>query len=678
MLKAAAAGLLALALVPVTVLGVIGYGYWTYKSNEKDIVERMDQYYLTITSPGREKYLLENDETFEVPYLASKLSVEAVPTRIFDAHDRLIGEFSVEKGLYVTSPDDLPVYLKRALVATEDGTFYQHHGVNWRAMARALLTDLRHMRKAQGGSTITQQLAKMMFTTRKKTIGRKVFELFCARKLEQKFTKDQILLMYFNFAYFGHNGFGVEAASRYYFGKSARELQLAEAAMLVGMVASPNKYSPFEDLELAKARHRTVLSRMAKLGFIPSTAVQRYSDDFWAQMARRAREPQVSFWKMTVNEAPYLVERARRELLKDYSKERLLKGGLRIHTTFDLDLEKDAQSALSAELAQLNASDESKDREDADEPIEGALAAVRPDDGAILALVGGSRFGFQNQLDRTETHRPIGSNVKPFVWAQAFESGRFTPDQIFHDAPVTYKMDNARRWAPHNYGNKYYGDVSLSFALHKSLNSVAIQLLQQVGVDPVINLLAEATGIPASSFGRNLSLALGTSDASVLDLARGYSIFVNGGRLVQPYWLLYIEDRDGHVLRDERQRPAPAAPVLKPQTCATMIAVMRGIFGPEGSAYGSAQRTGFNIPAVGKTGTTNDFRDAWFTGATPDIAASVWMGHDDMRVALGEGRAGGAIAAPAWMNFIKGAYRNRPTRDFDVPVSSAAPVQAAR
>ena len=659
-----------LAAGPAAVLAVFGYGYWTYKANEKAIVERMDQYYLTITSPGHEQYLLESDETFEVPYLASKLSVEAVPTKILDANDRLIGEFSVEKGLYVTSPDDLPVYLKRALVATEDGTFYQHHGVNWRAMTRAVLTDLRHLRKAQGGSTLTQQLAKMMFTTRKKTIGRKAFELFCARKLEQKFTKDQILLMYLNFAYFGHGAFGIEAASRYYFGKPAKELQLGEAAMLVGIIPNPAKYSPYDNLELAKARHRTVLTRMAKLGFIPSTAVERYSDEFWAQMARKAREPRVSFWKMTVNEAPYLVERIRRELLKDYSKERLLKGGLRIHTTFDLELEKSAESSLTAELDSLNAAEKGAPGED--DPIEGALAAVRPDDGAILALVGGSRFGFQNQLDRTETHRPIGSNVKPFVWARAFDSGRFKPEDVFHDAPITYKISNARKWKPHNYGNKYFGDVTLAFALHKSLNSVAIQLLQQVGVDPVIDLFSRATGVPASSLPRNLSLALGTSDASVLDLARGYSIFVNGGRPVQPYWLRYVEDREGKVLRDERQRPPPAAPILKPETCAAMIGVMRGIFGPEGSAYGAARRTGFNIPAIGKTGTTNDFRDAWFTGATPDIAASVWMGRDDMRVALGEGLAGGAIAAPAWMNFIKGAYRNRPTRDFVVPTSTAA------
>jgi penicillin-binding protein 1A len=674
MLKAFLVGALVLLLGPLAALAFVGWGWWTYKRSEVQIVGKMDQYYLTVTSPGHERYLLESDETFEIPYMASKLSVEAVPTRILDLNDRVIGEFSVEKGLYVRDPEDLPAMLKRALVASEDGRFYEHRGVNWMATTRAVLTCIRNLRLSQGGSTITQQLAKMMFTTRKKTPGRKIFEMFCARKLEQKFTKDQILLMYLNFAYFGHGAFGVEAASRYYFGKTTKELQLAEAAMLVGIIPNPSRYSPYESLELAQARHRTTLTRMAKLGFIPSSAVQRYSEEFWAQMAKRARQPQVSFWKMTVNEAPYVVEYVRRALLKDFSKERLLKGGLKIRTTFDLELQKAAESALASSLAEENRA-QAKDAEPDAAPIEGALAALRPSDGALLAMVGGSGFDFQNQLNRAESRRPIGSCVKPFVWAAALESGKFKPGDKVNDAPITLSLGNNKKWTPHNYGDKYFGEVTLEFALHKSLNAAAIKVLKETTVDPVIDLLARATGLPTAAFPRNLSLALGTSDGSVVDLARGYSVFVNGGRPVTPYYLRVIEDREGNVLRDERQRPAPADPILKPETVRAMLAIMRGVLGPEGTGYAAALRTGFNIPAASKSGTTNDYRDAWFAGATPDVAAAVWMGHDDMRHSLGKGKAGGAIAAPAWMTFVKAAYRNRPTRELDALLP--APAQAA-
>src|SRR6185312_15680622 len=376
-----AGGFLAVCAAGTMVLS----GWWRYHSRERDIVERMDQYYLNLTVPGREEYLLEGDEVFEVPYMASKMSVAAVPTRILDDKDRLIAEFSVEKGQYVRSPDDLPSYLKKSLVASEDAHFYSHHGIDWKATSRAAIVMLTHVRRPQGGSTLTQQLAKQMFTTRKKTLGRKIFELFCAFKLEQKYTKDQILLMYLNFAYFGHGCFGVESASQYYFGKPASALDVGEAAMLVATIPNPNKYSPLDNPDLAKARLRTVLGRM--------------------------QSPEVSFWRTRVNAAPYVVEYVRRQMLRSVTKERLLKGGLTIRTTFDLDFQRAAQEALAERLAHENApnaqADEDGEPAGKDEPVEGAVAAVRPTDGALLALVGGSGFTFQNQLDRASDGRRL-------------------------------------------------------------------------------------------------------------------------------------------------------------------------------------------------------------------------------------------------------------------------------
>ncbi|MBI5211051.1 MAG: PBP1A family penicillin-binding protein [Elusimicrobia bacterium] len=656
---------LALTGVCLGPLGIFLYGWASYLRLEKSIVAKMDQYFLTLANPGREEYLLEDDEVFEVPYMASKLALAAEPTRIYDAEGRLIGEFSSEKGIYARDPDELPAFLKKALVASEDGTFYKHRGLNYRTIVRAMLVNLRNLSIRQGGSTLTQQLAKLMFTTRRKTYGRKIYEAFCARKLESKFTKDQILLMYLNFAYFGHGCFGVESAARYYFGKSVKELDLPESALLVAIIPNPSRYSPFENRELAAARHRTVLSRMVKLGYVPETTAKRVSEDFWKDMDVRLRVPQASFWRMTVNEAPYLVEHVRRALEGEFSKERILKGGLRVKTTFDLDLQRAAQSALSAGLKSENALWRSTAPRQG--LVEGALAALRPSDGAILAMVGGRGFSFNNQLNRAANiTRPIGSSVKPFIFAQAFESGLRAPDDVFDDKPLSFKMEAGKRWQPANYGGKYFGHVSLREALAKSLNSVAIQLLQKQDIGDVIRLLSAATGAPAAAFPHNLSLALGTADVSPVDMARAYAALANGGLSVAPYFISAIEDRHGAAIRPGGPPGTPQR-ILSEKTAAVMRDVMRGVFLPGGTAHGAAVAAGFTMPAFGKTGTTNDYRDAWFVGATPDIAASVWAGYDDMRRPLGYGRTGGSVAAPIWMAFIKDAYRHRPTRGFDSP-----------
>jgi len=667
----AAFGLAALAcvLLAAAALGaMILSGWWRYRVSESDILQKMDHYYLDLTVPGREEYLLDGDEVFEVPYMASKLSVSAAPTRILDAKDRPIAEFSIEKGQYVRSPDDLPAYLKKAIVASEDAHFYAHHGVDWPATARAAAVTLLRIRRAQGGSSLTQQLAKQMFTLRRRTIGRKIFEYFCARKLEEKFTKDQILLMYFNLAYFGHGCFGIESAARYYFGKPASALEVGEAAMLVGVIPSPNRYSPLDHPDLAKARLRTVLKRMVKNGFIPDSALDRIEKDFWTSFDRRLRAREVSFWRTRVNEAPYVVEFVRRQMLKSVNKERLLKSGLTIRTTFDLDAQKAAQDALAERLARENAPDAQPDEDGEpagkEEPVEGALAALRPSDGSLLALVGGSGFSFQNQLDRaSDGRRLMGSAVKPYVYAVAFETGKAKPDDKVLDAPISFPAPGGRAWKPHNYGNKYFGEVRLDFALWKSLNSVAIKLLHDIDIDRVREALSVATGTPLDRWPRNLTLALGTADVSPVQMAQAYAVFADGGRAVRPWWLRQVEDRDGKVIIPGQAPKDPGPVVFSSATARTTVAVMKGVLGPDGSAGASARRLGFGIPAAGKTGTTNDYRDAWFAGVTPDLAAAVWIGHDD-GLPMSAGKAGGAISAPVWLRFVKSYYLSRPTRDF--------------
>ncbi len=660
LLLLAAAALAALGAPVVIVIS----GWMRFERLERQIVEKMDQYYLNITTPGRGEYLLSDDEVFEVPYMASTLSVAAEPTRIYDRHGQLIGEYVAERSLYVRSEKDLPAFLKKALVATEDRTFYQHRGLNLRAIGRAMASNILAGRKKQGGSTLTQQLAKVLFTTRRKTYSRKTFELFCARRLEEKFTKDQILLMYLNFVYFGHGCYGVECASRIYFGKPTRSLELAESALLAGIIASPNNYSPFANIELAKARQRTVLRRMARAGYIPEGAAERYAKEFWLRMEAKLGAPEDSFWRMNVNRAPYFIEHIRRRLEGRFSKERILKGGLRIHTTLDLEIQRAGKRALRDGLAEENRRYRVK-HPSAAARIEGGLAAVDPADGAVLALVGGSGFSFRNQLDRASGgRRPVGSALKPFVYAAAFESGKFSPADKMVDELSSYRRGPGKRWTPRNYTGKYYGEVTLETALRKSLNTVAVRLLSRIDIDDVIRLISEASGAPRSNFPRNLVLALGSPGLTPLETASAYAIFGNGGRPVRPYSIVRIEDREGKVI--EEHRAERLEPILSTATCAAMLSVLAGVLKPGGTAAGAARRTGFGLPAAGKTGTTDDYRDAWFAGLTPDLAAAVRVGHDDMRRPLGRGRSGGIVAAPIWMRFVKGVYRNRPTRPFHI------------
>ncbi|MFA5138990.1 MAG: PBP1A family penicillin-binding protein [Elusimicrobiota bacterium] len=641
---------------------LFGHGYYKFKTLEASVTSKMDKYYLAVTAPERAEYLLSDDEVFEVPYMASTLSAAPEPSRIYDSTGRLIGEFAKDRELYAGDPAQLPDWLKKALVATEDRTFYSHHGVNYLAMAKALADDVFSTRRTPGRSTLTQQLAKLLFTTRQRTWSRKVFELFCAKKLESKFTKDQILLMYLDFAYFGHGCFGIEAASRLYFNKPAASLELGEAAMLVGILPSPNKYSPFIDPDLAQARHRTVLRRMAQAGFIPAAAVERYSREFWQSMAGRMRLPQTSFWRMSVNEAPYFIEHVRRQLEDEYTKERVLKGGLRVYTTLDLGAQRAAEGAL---LDGLRAETEhfKLTHPSATASVEGAFAAVDPASGGILAMVGGSGYSFRNQLDRASGgRRPIGSSVKPFVYAVAFEKGTFTPEDKLTDERVRYRQGPGRTWSPRNYGNKYYGEVTLRLAVARSLNTVAVQVLAALDIDDVIALLSGASGAAASNFQRDLTLALGTCSLTPVELAAAYSIFVNDGRPVRPHSIVKVEDRDGKVLREHA--PAAEPPLLSTATCHAMLDVLQGVFQAEGTAYAVAKRDGFSMPAAGKTGTTDDYRDAWMAGVTPDISAVVRIGNDDMRLSLGDGRSGGSVAAPVWVRFMKEVYRHRPTRPF--------------
>lgn len=655
---AGAAGLAAMA----------GLAWRQYRLRERDIVEKMDRYWLNLTVPGREEYLLESDEVFVVPYMASRLSVAAVPTRILDARERLIAEFSTEKGLYARSPEELPSYLKKALVASEDGRFYSHRGVDWRATARAIAVTLTGARRRQGGSTLTQQLAKQMFTTRERTPARKLFEYFCARKLEQKFTKDQILLMYLNFAYFGHGAFGIESAARYYFGKPASALRVGEAALLVGLIPNPYRYSPLDHPELARARLRTVLRRMAKDGYLPEGALARVENEFWDSWSARQGASEVSFWRTRVNEAPYLTEFVRRRLLEHYTKERLLRGGLVVRTTFDLEAQRAAQDALRRALLKENDPAAAVPGEEPpaglQSPVEGALAALRVEDGALLALVGGSGFSFSNQLDRAVSgRRLIGSAVKPFVWASAFDSGRFGPGDLFVDERVSYGRGR-KSWSPRNYGEKYYGEVRLDFALHKSLNTVSVKLLQKLELDAVIAALSKAFGIPRERWPRDLTLALGTADASPLQAAAAYAVFANGGRAVSPWWLRGVEDREGRMLLSGGAPAGEGAVVYSSAAARTTLETMMGVLGPDGTAHASALRAGFSIPAAGKTGTTNDYRDAWFVGVTPELSAAVWVGHDDMRHAMPPGKAGGSVSAPIWMSFVKALHVGRPAKSF--------------
>jgi penicillin-binding protein 1A len=565
----------------------------------------------------------------------------SITSRVYSDNNKLLAEFFMENRTPVAI-SDVPEMLLKALIAAEDTRFYSHHGIDLRGVARAMYRNIRARKVVEGGSTLTQQLAKILFLTPERSYSRKLKEMALALRIEQRYTKREILSFYLNQIYFGSGAYGVEAAAQIYFGKPARDLSLPECAMLAGLPRSPIYYSPFKSPENAYGRRAYVLNRMVAAGVItPAQALE-------AKKTPLPLQPPVK----TAGPAPYFVEYVRQKVEERFGPAILYSGGLNIYTSLNDALQRYAEQAVSTGLSKI----EGRLRKKGAAPLQAALIAIDPATGSIRAMVGGRDFR-QSQFNRAwQALRQPGSAFKPLIYAAALDRG-FGAADLLDDSPLTVKIDTRKHWSPENFTRTYQGPVTLRTALAQSLNVPTIRLLEKIGVADAIEH-AKKFGI-RSPLRPYLSLALGSSDVTLSELTSAYAVFANHGMRLGPVSILSITDSTGRVLYASDAVPEQ---VMKPETAFLITNLLRGVV-ERGTAWKARE---LGRPAAGKTGTTNDYCDAWFIGYTPGLVAGVWVGYDDHR-SIGTKETGARVALPIWLEFMKKAFSNAEPEDFSVP-----------
>jgi 1A family penicillin-binding protein len=573
-------------------------------------------------------------------------------TLLYDAADRPV--FTIFKEQRVEVPlARMSEHLVSAVLSVEDQRFYDHHGVDLIRIPGALLANLREGRRAQGGSTITQQLARQSLLTRDKTLRRKVQEALLAARIEAMYSKDEILELYLNKVYFGDGLYGVEAASLGFFGKSAADLDVAEAALLAGLIKSPSTWAPTINLEQAVARRNVVLATMVDSGAIDQETFERLrEEEVGLQDALRRDEPYGLYFK----------EQVRRDLVERFGWQRVYEGGLHVYTTIDSDLQQAAEKMVEEGLIQIEGRRgyPHVPRAEADEPdyLQAALVAVDAGTGFVRAMVGGRSFADSSFNRAVQARRQPGSAFKPFVYAAALEAG-LTPATLIEnlDDPVLTAQGG---WVPEEDHSSGATALTLRAALRTSSNRAAVQLLQTVGISQALHyaerLHVEAPpGVP--------SLALGAGEVTLQAITAAYAAFANGGYVRPPSLIRRVEDGDGEVLYEH----VPQAARAVSETTAFLMASMLADVVNAGTAS-RARREGFTLPAGGKTGTTNRFVEAWFVGFTPGLVTGVWVGFDQPQPIAPNAYAG-EIAVPIWARFMREATRGQKPRWLDRPAS---------
>lgn len=671
-------------------------------------------------------------------------------TRVYSADKQIIGQFFVERRILVPLAQ-IPKHMVDAVVAVEDARFFEHQGLDYVGIARALVTNFLSGRIKQGASTITQQLARSLFLSPKRDLDRKLREALLALKIEQVLGKDQILELYLNQIYFGHGAYGVQAAAQTYFGKEVGEVTLPEAAFLVGLPKGPSDYSPYNHPDAAKRRQASVLRRMVEEGFLS------------ASDAARATSVPLSFRRLVRDDpAPYFVERVRQQLVAVYGETMVNKGGLQVYTTMSPKVQQSATAALQEGLRQLDkrqgyrgplrregapakvaedrvsvmtglgtpkegeilegtvlkiggnevtvvargltgkiaaedlawarrrlrGPDLTKDVKDIasvgailkvgdiievgvkklggggaqftlDQTplVEGALLTLDPRTGAVLAMVGGYDYRRSEFNRATLARRQPGSAFKPIIYATAVNQG-FSPGTPIVDSGAVYNENDAElTWRPENYEQKFYGQITVRDALTHSRNAATVRLLEKVGIRPVLET-AESLGI-TSPLAPDLSLALGSSGVTLQELTGAYGTFLNQGIRLEPYLIESVLDANGNILETHLPEPREALPK---ETAYLVTNMMEDVI-----QRGTAQLArGMGRSLAGKTGTTNDFTDAWFLGGAPNLVTGVWVGFDDIRT-LGTKEAGARAALPIWMTHMKAVLASLPVIPFTIP-----------
>lgn len=568
-------------------------------------------------------------------------------TRIFARDGTLIASVYKENRVWVPIAR-IPLDVQHAFIANEDHNFYYHHGVDFGGILRAAIADATHQ-QFQGASTITQQLARKLFLNDEVSISRKIQEALLAMEIERYYTKDEILERYLNIVYLGSGAYGVDAAAHTYFGKSVDKLDTAQAAMIAGVVAAPSDYSPFVNLKLARERQHHVLDRMAASGFI----TQAHADASYAEPLGLTKQRASGLQGYLY---PYYTTYVIAQLDKLFGNQAVEEGGLQVDTALDPKLERYAQSAVSWGIRQARA--------EGTHAHEAALVAIRPSTGEVLAMIGGDGFSLANQFNRAwQAHRQPGSSFKAYLYTAAIDSGMPASTRI-DDSPVGYPMGDGTTWYPKDDDGRFMGPITLAEALALSRNVVAVKLADRIGLDTLIEY-AHKMGVRAR-LDANLSLALGSSAVTVMDQASGYQTLANAGIHIDPTSLRLVKDSLGNIVLDDQYPQADE--VVSAGTAYIVTKMLEGVI-THGTGYPNAN---IGRPAAGKTGTTSDFRDAWFVGYTPDLVTAVWMGNDHYS-AMNEAY-GGDIPARIWARFMKQALAGVPKHHFVFPADQVVKV----
>ncbi len=566
---------------------------------------------------------------------------------VYDVKGVLLTSLHSEEHRQVVPLEEISPNLKKAVLAIEDSHFYYHNGINPNSIGRAVLVNFQQGGVVEGASTLTMQLVKNIFLNHQRKFTRKLAEAVLAIRMEQVFSKDEILEMYLNNIYWGHNNYGVETAARSYFNKSAKDLTLEEAAAMAGIIQAPETYSPFVNYEATKTRQKAVLGRMRTLGWISAKEEEE-------ALKKPLLIGKSKAWQ--TSRLPYVTDAVVDELTQRFGQDLVQKGGINVQTTIDYNLQLKAEAIVSRAQRNLRRSGVRADQV--------ALVSIDPRTHFVKAVVGGTDYE-KSQFNRVlHSRRQPGSSFKPFVYYTAFASGKYTPYSMISDTAVSYRDGTGGVYRPENYGDSFSGSVTLREALVKSLNIPAVKLGQKVGLNKVIEV-AQTLGVK-SPLESVISLPLGPIGVTPMEIAGAYATFANNGWHSDTTMIIQVTDSNGNIILDNTPKPKL---VLDEWATASLTATLKGVIAPGGTA------TSANIgrPAAGKTGTTSSEKDVWFAGYVPQLSTAVWIGNDDFSRSLGRGVTGGGYAAPIWRQFMSEALKNEPVKQFPDPSQFSRP-----
>ncbi|WP_017660458.1 transglycosylase domain-containing protein [Baaleninema simplex] len=582
----------------------------------------------------------------DVRVLRSYMPTET--SHVYDVNGELLYSIHDEANREVIPLNQISDNLKLAVLGIEDSHFYIHQGINPGAVLRAFLANLESGETVEGASTLTMQLVKNLFLTPEQTFSRKVAEAVLAIRIEQILEKNELLELYLNQVYWGHNLYGAETAAQSFFNKSARDLTLAEASMMAGLIQAPEEFSPFTNYKLAKQRQAIVLNRLVELKWITP------------QEAQDAKQQPLRLGQITsfqTSKAPYVTEAVVKELTERFGRDALLKGGMRVQTTVDLKMQRMAERTVRDWHQRLYEQGLYYSYEEG----QMALVAVDPRTHFVKAIVGGYDYDASQFNRATQARRQPGSSFKPFVYYTAFATGNYGPESPVNDSPVKYP-DGDGYYIPQNYGGSFSGTVSIRKAIEVSLNIPAVKIGQEVGLNKVIEI-CRVLGIE-SPIDPVISLPLGSVDLTPLEMAAAYATFASNGWQSETTLIAQVTDSAGNIMLDNTPKPSL---VLDPWATASLNSTLQGVI-----EQGTATNAKIGRPAAGKTGTTSSERDIWFVGYVPQLAVAVWAGNDN-NAPLGYGATGGGFVAPVWRDFMQQALANEPVVEFKSPTEFDRP-----